>query len=70
MKLSLDHNYAMAEFLGGIGFAIAPFVAGPLYGIDPKLPLLTCVVLAPVMFVLVVMHERRVVKPAMLALET
>jgi MFS family permease len=62
-------SFAMAEFLGGIGYAVAPFVAGPLYGIDPVLPLMLCVVLAPLMFVLIMVYERRVVNPAMLALE-
>jgi len=58
-------SFAMAEFLGGIGFAIAPFVAGPLYGIDPKLPLLLTAIGAPVLILLTLIFERRVVKPAM-----
>jgi MFS family permease len=60
-------SFAMAEFLGGFGFAVAPFVAGPLYGIDPKLPLLICVAATLPMIGLVLLFERRVVKPAMLA---
>ena len=60
----------MAEFLGGIGFALAPLVAGPLYGIDPKWPLLICVALSVPMIALILIFERRVVKPAMMALES
>jgi MFS family permease len=63
-------SFAMAEFLGGLGFAVAPFVAGPLYGQNPKWPLMICVALTPLMFAMVLLYERRVVKPAMLALET
>lgn len=32
--------FALSELLGGAGFAIAPFVAGALYEVDPALPLL------------------------------
>ena len=63
-------SFAMAEFLGGIGFALAPVVAGPLYGIDPKWPLLICVALSAPMIALILIFERRVVKPAMMALES
>jgi len=62
-------SFAMAEFLGGIGFAVAPFVAGPPYGFDPRIPLLICAIAAPFMIVLILAFERRVVKPAMAALE-
>jgi len=62
-------SFAMAEFLGGIGFAVAPFVAGPLYGFDPRIPLLICAVAAPFLIVLILAFERRVVRPAMAALE-
>jgi len=53
----------------GIGFAVAPFVAGPLYGFDPRIPLLICAVAAPFLIVLILAFERRVVRPAMAALE-
>ena len=58
-------SFAMAEFIGGIGFAIAPFVAGPLYGLDPKFPLIFCAAGAPILVVLILLFERRVVRPAM-----
>ena len=58
-------SFAMAEFIGGIGFAIAPFVAGPLYGFDPKLTMLITGIAVPVLVVLVLLFERRVVRPAM-----
>jgi MFS family permease len=32
--------FAFSEVLGGAGFAIAPFIAGALYEVDPALPLL------------------------------
>jgi MFS family permease len=32
--------FALSEVLGGAGFAIAPFIAGALYEVDPALPLL------------------------------
>jgi MFS family permease len=57
--------FAMAEFLGGIGFASAPFVAGPLYELDPKLPMLVTAVGTPVLVALTLLFERRVVRPAM-----
>lgn len=31
--------FALAEILGGLGTTVAPFVAGPLYEIDARLPL-------------------------------
>jgi MFS family permease len=33
-----SRTFALAELLGGAGFAIAPFVAGALYEIDPAMP--------------------------------
>lgn len=32
--------FSLLEVLGGTGFAVAPFIAGALYSIDPALPLL------------------------------
>jgi hypothetical protein len=32
--------FAFSEVLGGAGFAIAPFIAGALYEVEPALPLL------------------------------
>ena len=49
----------------GIGYAVAPFVAGPLYGVDPKLPLIVTAAGAPVLIALTLIFEKRVVKPAM-----
>ncbi len=63
-------SFAMAEFLGGIGFAAAPFVAGPLYGHDPALPLLLCALGTPVLVALILIFERRIVRPAMASLTT
>ncbi len=58
-------SFALAEFLGGIGFSLAPFVAGRLYDYDPKLPLLVTACGAPLLVVLSLVFERRVVKPAL-----
>ena len=33
--------FALLEVLGGAGFAVAPFIAGALYSVDPALPLVT-----------------------------
>jgi MFS family permease len=35
-----SRSFALSEVLGGLGFAIAPFIAGALYEVDPALPLL------------------------------
>jgi MFS family permease len=58
-------SFAMAEFIGGIGFAVAPFVAGPLYGLNPKFPLILCALGTPILVALILLFERRVVRPAM-----
>ncbi|HUG13704.1 MAG TPA: MFS transporter [Thermomicrobiales bacterium] len=34
-----SRSFALAELLGGAGFAIAPFVAGALYEVDPAMPI-------------------------------
>ena len=34
------HVFAMGEILAGTGFVVAPVIAGPLYEIQPELPLL------------------------------
>lgn len=57
-------SFAMAEFLGGIGFSVAPIIAGPLYELDPTLPMVVTAVGAPVLIVATMLFERRVVKPA------
>jgi MFS family permease len=36
--------FALLEVLGGGGYAIAPFIAGALYVVDPSLPLLVAIV--------------------------
>lgn len=36
-----SRTFALSEVLGGAGFAIAPFIAGALYEVEPALPLLT-----------------------------
>jgi MFS family permease len=37
--------FAMAEMMGGTGFAFAPFVSGWLYGMEPKSPLIVALAL-------------------------
>lgn len=37
--------FAMAEIMGGAGFAFAPFVAGWLYGMEPRSPLVVALIL-------------------------
>jgi MFS family permease len=34
-----SRTFALSEVLGGAGFAIAPFIAGALYEVDPALPI-------------------------------
>jgi len=36
-----SRTFALAELLGGAGFAVAPFIAGALYEQSPQLPLIT-----------------------------
>lgn len=59
-------SFAMAEFMGGIGFSLAPIVAGALYGWDPKLPMLITAIGTPFLIVATMLFEHRVVKPAQL----
>lgn len=38
--------FALTELLGGFGFALAPFVAGALYSVDPALPIYVSLMLS------------------------
>lgn len=57
--------FALADFMGGIGFGIAPFVAGAMYDWNKSVPLLACFVLTPLLGVAALQIERRYVRPAM-----
>jgi MFS family permease len=59
--------FAISEFLGAIGFALAPFVAGALYGWHRGLPLAITVVATPVLAAATVWIDRRYVRPAVRA---
>ena len=50
--------FSLLEVLGGAGFAIAPFLAGALYSIDPSLPLLAAII-ATVPLVIAMLFVRR-----------
>jgi MFS family permease len=39
-----SRSFALAEVLGGVGFAIAPFVAGALYEVGPRVPLVVATI--------------------------
>lgn len=39
-----SRTFALAELLGGAGFAVAPFIAGALYEQSPELPLYTALI--------------------------
>ena len=39
-----SRSFALAEVLGGIGFAIAPFAAGALYEVGPRVPLVAALI--------------------------
>lgn len=53
-----SRSFAMAELLGGFGFAIAPFIAGALYEVDPALPLIAALVgVAPMLLALLLVRR-------------
>lgn len=55
--------FALADFLGGVGFGLSPFLAGALYDWNPAAPLLATVVLAPLLGAVAMLVERRFVVP-------
>jgi MFS family permease len=59
--------FAISEFLGAIGFALAPVAAGALYGWNRGLPLAITVVATPVLAAATVWIDRRFVRPAVRA---
>jgi len=56
--------FAIGDCLGGIGFGLAPFLAGPLYDWRPSAPLMAAVILTPMLGVAALWIERRFVVPA------
>jgi MFS family permease len=58
------HALGLMEFFGTFGFAVAPLVAGPMYGHDPRWPLIAAAALTPALIVAALVIERRVVRPA------
>jgi MFS family permease len=59
--------FALVDFFGGIGFGLAPFVAGALYGWRPSAPLVATIILAPMLAAAALVVERKFVTPAALA---
>lgn len=62
--------FAFGDFLGAVGFGVAPFLAGPLYEWRPAAPLVVTLVAAPVLAVVAILIERRYVAPAIRARQT
>lgn len=57
--------YALSEILAGTGFVCAPIIAGQLYTVDPRMPLIVAVVmLAPLVAVLARLRPPRAEEPA------
>ncbi len=55
--------FALGDCLGGIGFGLAPFLAGVLYDWRPAAPLLAAALLTPVLGVAALVIERKFVVP-------
>jgi MFS family permease len=55
--------FALSEVLGGTGFAIAPFIAGALYEVDPTLPLLAATAATVPLLIAMVIVRRYVTNP-------
>jgi hypothetical protein len=53
------HVFAMSEILAGSGFVLAPVAAGPLYVINPDLPLILAAVMIVPLVVIIAMQGRR-----------
>jgi MFS family permease len=62
-----SRTFALGDCLGGIGFGLAPFLAGAIYGWRPSAPLLATVILAPVLGAAAIYVERRFVAPLIAA---
>lgn len=61
----LNRAFALSEFLGAIGLAIAPFIAGTLYDWQRGAPNVVAVVATPLLAAAAFWIERRYVRPAM-----
>lgn len=59
--------FALGDLLGALGFGLAPFLAGPMYGWRPAAPLVVCLVFAPLLAAGALVVERRFVAPAIRA---
>ena len=59
--------FALGDFMGGIGFGLAPFAAGALYDWRPAAPLFASFLLAPLLGLLAILIERRHVAPVIAA---
>jgi MFS family permease len=59
--------FAISEFMGAIGFALAPFAAGALYDWQLDSPLIVTAAATPVLALAALWIERRFVRPATLA---
>jgi MFS family permease len=59
--------FAISEFMGAIGFALAPFAAGALYDWHLDSPLIITAAATPVLAIAALWIERRYVRPAALA---
>lgn len=63
----LSRAFALSEFLGAVGLALAPFAAGALYDWHHGSPLLLTCVATPFLAALAFWIERRYVRPAITA---
>jgi DHA1 family multidrug resistance protein-like MFS transporter len=61
----LSRAFAFSEFLGAIGLALAPFIAGALYDWRRGAPLLVTCLVTPLLAAAAFWIERRYVRPAM-----
>lgn len=55
-----SRSFALAELLGGAGFALAPFAAGALYEVDPAMPIYAALVASIPLLVAVLIVRRYV----------
>lgn len=55
--------FALGDFMGGIGFGLAPFLAGVMYEWRPSAPLLAAVLITPLLGIAAVIIEKKFVFP-------
>jgi MFS family permease len=63
----MSRSFAFTEFLGSIGLALSPFLAGALYDWRHGAPLVVTCIATPILTALAFWMERHYVKPAIAA---